>query len=137
MRFVETITGELLHQVEDFHRQFGINTVVFGPFGKNRPLLGHLFWFFLTHGPAQQVSTAEGVTSQLLRDLHHLLLIEDDAVSGFKDRFQAVMLVLRIRVGDLLTAVLTIDEVIHHARLQRPGAKQCYQRDHVFETIGL
>ena len=34
-------------------------------------------------------------------------------------------------------AVLALDEVVDHARLQRAGAEQRDQRDDVFEAVGL
>ena len=33
--------------------------------------------------------------------------------------------------------MFTVDEVIHHARLQGARAEQGHQRDHVFEAVGL
>ena len=78
--FVEAVTGEFFYQVEDVAGQVGIDTVVGTTLEKAAALLGHLFGFFLTHGAAQHVRTAEGVTGHHLGDLHHLFLIQDDAV---------------------------------------------------------
>jgi hypothetical protein len=54
-------------------------------------LLGHLLGLLLAHRPPQQVGAAQRVAGQHLRDLHHLLLIEDHAVGRFEHRLQARM----------------------------------------------
>ena len=101
---------------------------------EHRALLGHLFGLFLAHRLAQQVGAAEGVAGEHLRDLHHLLLVEDDPVGGLEDRLEA-----RVQVIDrsITASVLAVDEVIDHARLQGPRAKQRHQRDDLLEPIGL
>ena len=48
-------------------------------------LFGHLLGFLLTHGATQQVSTPQRITGQYLGNLHHLFLIQDDAVGFFQD----------------------------------------------------
>ena len=80
----------------------------------------------------QHVGTAERVTSQHLRDLHHLFLVQDHAVGRLQDGFE-----VRVRVLDFHAAVLAIDEVVDHAGLQRPRAEQRDQRDDVFEVVRL
>jgi hypothetical protein len=49
----------------------------------------HLRLDLLAHGAAQQVGFAERVAGQHLRDLHHLLLVDDDAVGLLQDRLRA------------------------------------------------
>ena len=55
VRLVETVTGKLLHQVEDVARQVFVDAVGGTPFHETGALLGHLFGLFLTHGTAQHV----------------------------------------------------------------------------------
>ena len=43
-------------------------------------LLLHLFGLLLAHGPAQQIGLAQAVARQRLRDLEHLVLVDDHAV---------------------------------------------------------
>ena len=45
------------------------------------------------------------------------------------------MLILRIGIGNLFTAVLTIDKVFDHSGLEWAGSKQGYQCDDVLKTI--
>ena len=122
--FVKSITGEFLHQVKDFHRQFAVNAIFLRTFFEDRTLLGHLFRLFLTHRTTQHIRAAEGITRELLGYLHDLFLVQDDAVSRLQYRFQTFVLPLHVRVGNLFTAVLTVDKVIYHPRLQRARAEQ-------------
>ena len=115
VRLVEAVARKLLHQIEDLHRQFAVDAILDGALFETGSLLGHLLGLFLTHRPAQHVRATERVTRQRLGNLHHLLLIEDDAVGGFEDGLEALVLPLLIRVGDRFITVFTVDEVIHHA----------------------
>ena len=60
--------------------------------------------------------------------------VEDDPVGRRQNALNVRMQIIdrRIRRG-----VLALDEVIDHARLKRPRAKQRNQRDDVLETVGL
>jgi len=80
--FVEPVVGELLKQVKDFTGLFLVDPVLHRALFEFRALLGHLFGDLLAHGAAQKVSTAKGIARHHLRDLHHLFLIDDDAL-GF------------------------------------------------------
>ena len=134
--FIEAVAGKFFHQVEDLDRQVAVDTLGARALLEYRALLGHLLGLFLAHGAAQHVGAAQGIARQFLGDLHHLLLVQDDAVGGLQDRPQPLVLPLGIGVGDRLPPVLAIDEVVHHARLQRPGAEQRHQGDDVLETVG-
>ncbi len=102
------------------------------PVDEDRPLLRHLFRFFLAHGAAQQVCTAERIPGQHLRDLHDLLLVQDDAVGFLEHRLQVRMEVVDL---GLVARVLALYEVVDHAGLQGSGAKQCDQGNEVVELI--
>ena len=95
-------------------------------------MLGHLLGLFLAHRPAQQVGPAQGVAADDLRDLHHLLLIDDDAVGGFEAGLEVV-----VEIVDGLLAFLPQDEVVDHARAQGAGAVEGEHGDDVFEAVGL
>ena len=51
-------------------------------FDEHRALLRHLLGFLLAHCATQQIGAAERIARQHLRYLHHLLLIQNYAVSG-------------------------------------------------------
>ena len=133
MGFVEAIAGEFLHQIENVFRKGFVDAVVFAAIQEELLLLGHFFGFFLTHGTAQHVGVAEGVARHHLSNLHDLLLVKDNPIGGLQNRLQAFILIIRMRERHGLLAVLTIDKVINHARLQRARAEQCHQGDHIFQ----
>ena len=136
MRLVKAVTGEFLDKIEDLDGQHGIDALRRGAVFEDATLLGHLLGFFLAHRPAQQIRPPKRIARQHLCNLHHLLLIQNDAVGGLQNGFQPFMLVLRVGIGQRLAPVLTIDEVLDHAGLQRPGSEQGHQRDDVLETVG-
>ena len=59
MGFVEAVTGEFLHQVENLFGLVQVHFLIFGTCHENLALLGHLFGFFLTHGAAQHIGLTE------------------------------------------------------------------------------
>ncbi len=80
MGLVKAIAGKLLHQVEYFVG-FVFQNIVFGrPIAEYLPMLGHLIGVFFTHRTAQHVGAAKRVATQNLCRLHHLLLVDHDAV---------------------------------------------------------
>jgi hypothetical protein len=93
-------------------------------------VLIHLLFFLLAHRPTQHVGATERVATDDLRNLHHLLLIDDDAVGRLQTGFQIV-----VEIIDLLLALLAQDEVIHHPRAKRAWAVERKHGDDVFEAI--
>ena len=135
VRLVKTVTGKLFNKIKNPHCKFGIYSLLTGTLFKNTALLGHFFGLFLAHGAAQHISTTQRVSSQHLRDLHDLFLVDNYTVSRTQHRLQRLMLKFCIRVGHLGSTVLAIDEIIHHARLQWTGPEQCHQRDNILKTV--
>ena len=130
VRLVETVAGELLHQVEDFIGLFGGEPVLGRTRPEQRAVLGHFFGLLLTHRTAQQVGAAERVTAHDLRHLHHLLLVDHDAVGLLEHRLDA-----RVGVLHLFAAVLTCAEAgdqVHRAR-----AIQRHEGDDVLKAVRL
>ena len=131
MRFVETVVGELLQQVKDLARFF-LGDVMGGQsaFDELGAFLGHFFGDLLTHGTSQQVGPAQRIACHNLGNLHHLFLVDDDALGFFQDmvdrrmdRFQIAQPVLDLAIGR---------DVFHRA-----GAIQGHQRHDVFDAGGL
>ena len=90
----------------------------------------HVLDLLLAHRLAKLVGLAFGETGQLLREQHHLLLIDRDAVGVFQ-----ILLHLGGIVGDGLETLLAVDEigdVVHRAR-----AVERVHCDQVFEALGL
>ncbi len=118
MRFVKTVAGKLLHQIEDVSGSRRLHLVGNRPVGENDALLFHLFRLLLAHRATQHIGFAETVSSQYLGYLHDLFLVQDDAVSGLQNDFQC-----RVGILDPRAAVFAVDKIVDHARLQGPRAK--------------
>ena len=116
MRFVEAVSGELLHQVEDLGDLLRGKAFLGRASKETLALLRHFGSAFLSHRPAEDVGVTQRITGQLVRDLHDLFLIEDDAVGFFKQ-----LLKFRQIVSDGLTAVLAIDKIGDHPTLDGAG----------------
>ena len=128
MRLVEAVAGELFHQVEDLVGLFGRQAVLGGAGAEDLAVLGHFLGLLLAHRAAQHVGAAQRVAADDLRHLHHLLLVDHDAVGLGQDGLGA-----RVRIIELL-AVLALAEVrdqVHRAR-----TVQRHQRDDVLEAVG-
>ena len=127
MGLVEAVIGELFQKVEDLAGLLGIYPVGYCAVHELWPFLGHLAGDLLAHGAAQQVGAAQAVSRHDLRDLHHLFLIDDDAlrfgqdvVDAGMDGFQRTEAVLDLAIGG---------DVLHRA-----GAIQRDQRHDVFDA---
>ena len=103
-----------------------------GAFQEALALRGHFLGLLLPHGAAQDVGIAQRIPGQAIRDLHHLFLIHNHAVGLFQNLFQ-----LREIVGNLLAAVLAVDEVVNHPALDGAGPVQRVQRAQIFDARGL
>ena len=120
---VEAIASELLDQIEYFDCQRGINPLCRCTLFEDASLLRHFFGLFLAHRAAQKIRATQRVTCQHLRDLHYLLLIQNNAVRRLEDRLQPLMLILGVGICQRLPSVLAIDEIFNHARLQGAGTE--------------
>ncbi len=131
VRLVEAVARELLHQVEQLDREVGVVALFLGALLEQFAVLGHFLGLFLAHGAAQQVGAAQRVAADDLRDQHHLFLVDDDPVGALERALQIV-----VEVVHRGAAVLAVDEVVHHARFQRPRTVQGQHGDDVFEGVG-
>jgi hypothetical protein len=127
---VEAVAGELRHQVEDVVGLRPVHALLDRAGDEALLLLVHLALDLLAHGAAQQIGLAERIARQHLGDLHHLLLVDDDAIGLLEDRLEH-----RVQVVGLLVALLAGDEarnVVHRA-----GAIQRHDGDDVLDAVGL
>ena len=83
---IKAIAGELSDQLENHIGLGGWNGLFGGASDKARLLVVHLLLLLLPHGAPQQVGLAERIARQDLGDLHHLFLIDDDAVGLLQHR---------------------------------------------------
>ena len=94
-------------------------------FGELLALLRHDRRILLAHGAAQQIGAAERIARQLLGDLHHLLLVDDDAEGLLQNSFER-----RIEIIRLLAAMLAVGAQAQQA-ITLHGASQ-FGDDHAF-----
>ncbi len=127
---VEAVAREFLDKFEDRRRLPGINALFLGALDETRALAVHLLLLLLAHRTAQQIRLAERVTGKDLRDLHHLFLVDDDAVSLLQRSLERRMEIVRRR-----QALLALD--IGRDVLHRTGAIEGHERNDVLEAVRL
>src|SRR5215469_148738 len=130
--FIETVSGEFLHQVKDANRFLVRDFVLLAAGQEFSALSRHFLFLFLPHGSTEDIGFAKREAGQAVGNLHDLFLIEDDPVGFFEDVFE-----LREFVRDLRLAVLAVDEVIDHAALNGTRTVEGVERGQVFDARGL
>ena len=90
VRFVEAVAGELRHQLEDIFGAAALDAIADRAFDEARFLRRHLLLDLLAHGAAEKIRLAEREAGEHLGDLHHLLLVDDDAVGLLQDRLDGI-----------------------------------------------
>ena len=129
VRLVKAVTRELLHQVKHFVGFFFRQAVNAGTLAKYFAVGRHLFFIFFTHCTAQHVGSTERVTTQNLRGLHHLFLVNHDAVGFFQHRLDAW-----VRVFRHLFALFTGN--VGRNQVHRTRSVQRIHRNQIFQAIG-
>ena len=130
MALVEAVIGELGEQIEDLRRLGLRHPPLDRAIDEALALLVHLGADLLAHGAAQEIGFAQRVARQRLGDLHHLFLVDDDAVGFLEAALQGGM-----RVDRLFLPVLNgaIDRDVRH----RARPVQRNERDDVFQPVRL
>ena len=127
---VEAVAREFGDELENIFGARPVHTVGHGTFDEARLLRRHLLLDLLAHGAAQEIRFAEREARQLARDLHHLLLIDDDAVSLLEDRLDQRMQIIGC-LASMLPVHVGVD-IVHRAR-----PVECDDGDDVLEAVGL
>ena len=128
---VEAISGEFVDQVEQLVRLLRLDPRnLLATIDEALALGVHFRLHLLAHGPAQQVGIAQRIARQHLRRLHHLFLIDENAVGFGKNAFQ-----LRVRIFDRFGAVLAAPEQRYIVHWTGPIKRN--QRDDIAEIGGL
>ena len=110
MRFVEAVPSEFFHQVEQLLCQSLVDSARHRAVHEDAALQRHLLSIFFPHRAAQQVRRSQRITTDNLRDLHHLLLVHDYTVSWLERNLQFGM-----KIISLGTTMFAVDEVLDHA----------------------
>jgi len=127
---VEAVIGEFLQQVKDLVGLAFVHTVGHRARLEFRAFPGHLGGDLLAHGAAQQIGAAKAVARHDLRDLHHLFLIDDDALGLFED-------VVDQRMDALDLAQPVLDLAIGRDVLHRAGTVERDQRHDILDAGGF
>src|SRR5215216_2048138 len=110
---IESIVGKLGHEGEYLLGLLLLDTT----FNRARDELllmhRHLFTLLLAHRATHEVGFAKCIAGKLLRELHYLLLVHDDAVGIVED-----LLHLRHEITHGFFAVVALDEFIDHAAIE-------------------
>ena len=104
--------------------------------GEGLELLVQLLLLLLAHRASQQVRLAERVARQLLRDRHHLLLVDDQAV-GLAQHLLERLGELGVQRLDRLAAGLAAGVLVVGVRPHRAGTVERADRGDVLEGVGL
>ena len=93
-------------------------------------LFGHFGNLLFAHRAPQQIRAAEGVAGEQLRGLHHLLLINQNAIRLLGNLLEQWMFVANFHI-----AVAAFDEV--GDEIHRPRPIQRYERGDMFHGTKL
>ena len=124
VRLVKTVICELIEQVPDLGCLTLLDLIFLRPRKELRLLRIHRFLDFLTHSPAQHICAAEGVSRHLSGNLHHLFLIDDDALRLIKDRIDQ-------RMNALPLLALVLDVAVFRNVFHRPRTIERNERNNV------
>ena len=129
MGLVEGVVGERLDDVEQLLAQCLAVTLRGTTGDELLPLRGDELTVLLATCLAQIVGFLERVAGEALRDPHHRLLVEHQAVGVPEDRLH-----IRVQVGDGLAAVLEVGVVTVHVGRHRARPVQSDERRDVIEA---
>ena len=130
MALIKGIFGKFQPILPDFIDHRGWHTVFGSTFHDLFLKLHHQIYVLLTHGFAQSIRFAAAEPAQFARDLHHLFLIDGNAIGAFEGVFHQGMI-----VGDLFLAVFARDIAVDELHRSRPVER--HHGDQILKHIGL
>src|ERR1044072_2729471 len=95
-------------------------------------MTAHLLALLRAHRATHEVGFAKCIAGKLLRELHYLLLVDDDAVSVVQD-----LLPLRHEISHRFLPMVALDEFIDHAAVEWSGTIKSIKRREIFKTLRL
>ena len=131
MRLVKAVIGEFLQLRPKGLRHFARGAADFDrTLDELRLNLFHQVDFFLTDGFTQRISLAASKAAPFLRNLHKLLLVDQNSVGVFQRITHTL-----VQVGNRLFAVLAADKAID--KLHRPRTVQRHHSDDILKMRRL
>ena len=128
--FVEAVIGEFIQKVPDLQRDGIVHPVFARALDEFRAFGIHRLLNFFTHGAAQEISTAQRITRHFLRDLHHLFLIDDNALGLIQN-------VIHRRVQIIALGQAVFHLAIFRDILHRAGAVERHERHDILNACRL
>ena len=88
VRFIETVTGKVHHEIEDIVGRAVIDAVGNSAVDERFPVLLQDFRFLMAHSTAEHICLSKAEPAHDGCNLHDLFLIKDDPVRFLQNRFQ-------------------------------------------------
>src|ERR1044072_9205958 len=129
---VKSIVRELRHQRKDLLRLLLLDSSLDGTRDELLLMDRHLLALLFAHRPSHEVSFAKFIACELLRELHYLLLVDDDPVGVVED-----LLHLRHEIAHRFLSVMPLNKLIDHASIQWTRTIERVQRRKIFEPFRL
>ncbi|MBA7617258.1 hypothetical protein ES703_24572 [subsurface metagenome] len=126
---VKSVLGKASHELKNISSRVLNHTIFAGPFKKVGLHAGHSLRFLFPHGPAQDIGLGQAEPGNGVGNLHHLLLVDNDAIGLIQDWDQG-----RMQIGDLPAAVLAVDKLVNVRH--GTGAVEGVHGDKVFNAGG-
>src|ERR1044072_1211623 len=132
MAAIESVIGELGHQRENLFRLLLLDATFDRALDELLFVNGHLLALLLAHRATHEVGFAKCIAGKLLRELHYLLLVDDDAVGVVQDLFH-----LRHEIANGFLAVVALDEFVDHAAVEWSRTIKSIKGGEIFEALWL
>ena len=132
VRFIETVSCEMNHQVKYIVGGFFFDAIFHSSFHEGIPVLLQDFRLFMAHGAAKHIGLAQAESPHGRGDLHDLFLIENNPIGFFQNRFQG-----RMGVFDRNLSVFSFDEIFRHAASQWSRSVQRHHWNQIFEPVRM
>ena len=132
MTFIEAVTRKLDDHVPHILSFFFAQPVLHGTAHVLFIILSDQSFLLFTDRFNTGVRCSQTNAADTIEDLHHLFLVDHDAVGLFQDLLHRFGLVL-----GLLPPVLDLDIVLNHTAFERPRAIKRIGRDHIAEMVRL
>src|ERR1043165_6737856 len=129
---IETVVGKLRHQREDLFGLLLLDAALDRAVDELLFMDWHLLALLLAQSETHQDSFAKCITRKLLRELHDLLLIDDDAVGVAEN-----VLHLGHEIPHSLLAVMPQNKLVDHAAVEWSRPVERIQRREVCKPFRL
>ena len=132
MTFIKSVPSKFFNEAEEIRCLRFRKTFFFSPHNELLTKCRYGFILFLTNCLDARIRTRQLNTTKAFQNSHHLLLVNHNPMSFFKNIFHNGM-----RVLCLLTSMLHCDVIVNHATLEWTRAIQSIYCNNVQKMIRL